>query len=120
MLTSVRLTGASELEVTFSAFKEFQDRSVEQGEKWPWLVPRVPGTHRITLNDQSSPASHSPDGKSEAQRAQGRAAMYTRVVAGDACRSHVVGFSGAWGTVRASLGGDGWAPHVIGSERGGV
>lgn len=67
---------------------------MKQGEEWPWLVPRVPGTHCIMLNDQSSPASHSPDGKSEAQRAQGRAAMYTRVVAGDARRPHVVGFSG--------------------------
>lgn len=41
--------------------------------------------------------------------------MYTRVVAGDAHQSHAVGFSGAWGVVGASLGGDGWVPHVIGS-----
>lgn len=70
MLISVVVAGISDSKASLLACKGmYKSRvgRVEQGEKWPWLVPLMPGTHHFVFNRQSSPASHSTNWNSEIQ-----------------------------------------------------
>ena len=65
MLISVLVAGISDSKATFLACKGmYKSRMgrVEQGEKWPWLAPLMPGTHHFVFN-----ASHSTNWNSEIQ-----------------------------------------------------